>query len=408
VIRADSSFRSDIMRFLGLTVDFGAPRGAGDLSHGRSATEANFGWTAQRDGARTVIALAGDWIARQGGLHSDAQHSILAAGVTTISFDATRLGRWDSALIVFLSDVYATAQSNGVTVDTQGLPSSSLQLLKLTTQTGQQISAPATRLFLDRAGLWAISAAVEAGDISALLGNCLLRGGSALAGHAQMRKIDLLNAMRDAGPGALPIVTVINLLVGGILAFVGAVQLRSFGADIYVASLVGIAVVREMAALMTAIIMAGRSGGAFAAHIATMQGNEEIDALRVFGIPLFDYLILPRVLALTAMMPILYLYGCAVGIAGGFVVACATLTLSPISYFEEIRQSILPSQFFLGISKTLVFGMLIAILSCRIGLRAGRSAADVGKAATDAVVANVVGVIAIDAIFDLCAQALSI
>jgi len=139
----------------------------------------------------------------------------------------------------------------------------------------------------------------------------------------------------------LPIVTVVNLLVGGILAFVGAVQLRKFGADIYIAALVGVAMIREMAALMTAIVMAGRTGGAYAAQIATMAGNEEIDALRAIGIPVYDYLVLPRVLALTFMMPVLYLYGCAIGIFGGFVVAVAMLNLSPQSFFTETRFRIL-------------------------------------------------------------------
>jgi phospholipid/cholesterol/gamma-HCH transport system permease protein len=130
-----------------------------------------------------------------------------------------------------------------------------------------------------------------------------------------MRGRDLMSCMRDAGLGALPIVAIVNFLVGGILAFVGAVQLRRFGADIYVANLVGVAMVREMAALMTAIVMAGRTGGAYAAEIASMQGAGEIDALHVIGIPIGDYLVLPRVLALTAMMPLLYLYACAIGIS---------------------------------------------------------------------------------------------
>ena len=130
--------------------------------------------------------------------------------------------------------------------------------------------------------------------------------------------------MREAGAGALGIVAIVNGLVGGILAFVGAVQLRRFGAEIFVADLVGIAMAREMAAMMTAIVMAGRTGGAYAAQIATMQGNEEIDALKAFGIPVFDYLVLPRILALVAMMPLLYLYACAVGLLGGLAVGMAT------------------------------------------------------------------------------------
>ena len=229
----------------------------------------------------------------------------------------------------------------------------------------------------------------------------------ALRGRVNMRGVDLLDCMREAGVAALPIVTIVNVLIGGIVAFVGAVQLRRFGADVFIADLVGVAMVREMAALMTAIIMAGRTGGAYAAHIATMLGNEEIDALRAIGIPINEYLILPRVLALTGMMPLLYLYGSAVGVFGGFVVAVAMLNISPETFIDETRVSIALYQVFFGLIKSFAFGALIAIVGCRSGLGAGRSAADVGHAATRAVVIGIVGVIALDAVFAICANALN-
>jgi phospholipid/cholesterol/gamma-HCH transport system permease protein len=218
----------------------------------------------------------------------------------------------------------------------------------------------------------------------------------------------VLDCAWDAGIAAVPIVTVVNVLVGGILAFVGAAQLRRFGAGIYVADLIGVAVVREMAAVMTAIIMSGRTGGAYAAQIATMQGNEEIDAIRVAGIPVFDYLILPRITALTCMMPVLYLYGCAIGILGGVVVAKLTLGLNATTFLEEMRTAVEFHQFLLGLVKSVVFGAVIAFTGCRIGLRSGRSAADVGDAATKAVVVGIVCVIALDALFAVCANRLGI
>jgi len=221
-----------------------------------------------------------------------------------------------------------------------------------------------------------------------------------------MRGVDLLTCTYDAGIAALPIVTVVNVLVGGILAFVGAVQLRKFGADIYIAALVGVAMTREMAALMTAIVMSGRTGGAYAAQIATMTGNEEIDALRAIGIPVYDYLILPKVLALTLMMPLLYLYGCAVGIFGGFVVAVSMLNVSSQAFIEQTRLSLTDGQILFGLTKSIAFGALIAIVGCRCGLKSGRGASDVGHATTDAVVVSIVGVIALDAVFAICAHAL--
>ncbi|PKU23048.1 ABC transporter permease [Telmatospirillum siberiense] len=366
------------------------------------------GWVAEVDGDHATITLSGDWIARISGLEADAVPRILSTGAHTIAFEGSGLGQWDSALIAFLSSLRDAARTGGIALDEEGLPASARRLLALASGTIPPATRAKGKSLLVRTGLRGLGFTAEAAEVAALVGAACLRGGAAIRGRSLMRGTDLLSCMRDAGAAALPIVTVVNVLVGGILAFVGAVQLRRFGADIYVASLVGIAVVREMAALMTAIIMSGRSGGAYAATIATMQGSEEIDALRAVGIPLFDYLVLPRILALTGMMPILYLYGCAVGIFGGFVVAVATLNLSPMSFIEETRSAISGSQFGLGLAKSLTFGGLIAIAGCRVGLRAGRSAADVGQAATTAVVASIVGVIVLDAIFAICANALGI
>jgi phospholipid/cholesterol/gamma-HCH transport system permease protein len=213
--------------------------------------------------------------------------------------------------------------------------------------------------------------------------------------------------MRDAGVAALPIVTVVNALTGAIVAFVGAVQLKRFGAGIFVADLVAVAMAREMTALMTAIVMSGRTGGAYAAEIATMVGNEEIDALRAIGIPVHDYLILPRIIALTCMMPLLYIYGFAVGVFGGFAVAVAMLNMSAATFIDETQASLGGGQIVFGLLKSVAFGVVIAIVGCRSGLSAGRTAADVGKAATTAVVIGIVGIIALDAVFAVCANALS-
>jgi phospholipid/cholesterol/gamma-HCH transport system permease protein len=262
--------------------------------------------------------------------------------------------------------------------------------------------------FIARVGARVIALAAQSSAVTALVGETLLRGGAALRGNAKMRRVDFVACMIDAGIAALPMVALVNLLVGGILAFVGAVALRRFGADIYVADLVGIAQVRELAGVMTAIVMAGRTGGAYAAEIAAMQGSEELDALRAFGIPINDYLILPRVGALTLMMPLLYLYGCAVGVFGGFVVAITMLDLSPESFINETRNAVTLSEVGFGLIKSLAFGALIAWVGCRIGLAAGRSATDVGHAATRAVVLGIIGVIMLDALGAVCANALDI
>ncbi len=359
-------------------------------------------------GAQRVIVLTGDWIARQGNLPADSAADILnTSGIAGITFDATRLGNWDSALLAFVSELRRNAASRGISVDEAALPQSARRLLALIPE--QRPAPPAPRRIPLRTAIGRQSLAgwAELREVAAMLGDAILRSGAAIRGRALIRRVDLLDCLRDAGVSALPIVIIVNLLMGGILAFVGAVQLRRFGADVYVANLVGIAVVREIAALITAIVMSGRTGGAYAAHIATMLGNEEIDALRAVGVKLSDYLILPRVVALTLMMPLLYLYGSLAGIFGGFLVAIAMLHLAPLTFVDHVQYAVTMSQVFFGLSKSVAFGLLIAITGCRIGLRAGRSAADVGRAATSAVVAGIVGVIALDAVFAVCANALN-
>ena len=359
-------------------------------------------------GPSRQLVLSGNWIARQGDLPAGSITEILGTtGVSSLALDCRSLGDWDSALLAFVSELRRGAEARGIGLDLSGLPPATLRLLALMPAQHRAPPSPPRISLTERIGRRTLAAKAELREIAAMLGDAILRGGAAIGGRALMRRADLVDCIRDAGASALPIVIIVNLLMGGILAFVGAVQLRKFGAGVYVANLVGIAVVREIAALITAIVMSGRTGGAYAAHIATMLGNEEIDALRAVGVKLSDYLILPRIVALTAMMPLLYLYGSLAGIFGGFLVATAMLHLSPTTFLDHVQYAVAGSQVVFGLAKSMTFGLLIAITGCRIGLRAGRSAADVGRAATSAVVAGIVGVIALDAVFAVCANALN-
>jgi phospholipid/cholesterol/gamma-HCH transport system permease protein len=364
-------------------------------------------WQVRQTGDRDVLTLSGDWVAQSGQVPVPSADAFaeLTAG-RTLALDISPVGRWDSGLIAFLWDAKRTAVTSGITVDTATLPSSARTLLGLLPD---RVTDPRPTPRHGFAPLYwlggrVIALMTEVGVLSTLLATTARGGVRALAGRARMRAVDLLGNIRDSGPSALIIVSVVNFLIGAILAFVGAVQLRKFAADIYVADLVGLALVREMAAVMTAIIMAGRTGGAYAARIATMQGNEEIDALQVIGIPVSDYIVLPSILALVFTMPFLYLYGCVVGMFGGFVVAMAMLSVTGPGYLHETLNAVAFNQFAFGFVKSIAFAILIGVTSCRIGLKAGRSAADVGTAATNAVVTGIVGVIALDAIFAVLAN----
>jgi phospholipid/cholesterol/gamma-HCH transport system permease protein len=373
------------------------------------------GWRLERKGPAAELRLTGDWIACETGVRSAAEVSRILeeAGATTLRLDARDLGQWDSALIAFLKmlhDLAGTGRAGPVLLDDAGLPDPARRLLALTSASAAEAGlseAPRPGL-TTRLGEAYFDAWSKTVDVVALVGETALRGGVAVAGRARTRGSDVWQLVRDAGAGALVIVAIVNGLVGAILAFVGAVQLQRFGAGIYIANLVGIAVVREMGAMVTAIVMAGRTGGAYAAHLATMQGNEEIDALDALGIPVFDFLVLPRIAALVAMMPLLYLYGSAVGLAGGFAVGIATLDLTPAAFLEQLQGAVDGTQFAIGLTKSVVFGAAVALAGCYIGLTAGRSAAAVGRAATSAVVAGIIAVIAVDAVFAVCANALGI
>jgi phospholipid/cholesterol/gamma-HCH transport system permease protein len=372
-------------------------------------------WRIERSGNDSLLLISGDWLVRETGIRTDADQQLVivdAGNDARLHFDTSGLGRWDSALVVFVHSLeIPTATGRRLDLDPAGLPDALQRLLALArTADGSlpAVIAKRRRSLAERVGRQTLALGAAVRSMAALIGAALLSVGAGVRGRLCARASDVVLLLREAGSGALAIVTIVNCLVGAILAFVGAVQLRRFGADVYVVNLVGVAMVREMAPMMTAIVMAGRTGAAYAAQIATMQGNEEIDALQVLGIPLDQYLVVPRVLALVTMMPLLYFYACAVGIAGGLVVSAAMLNMSPTVFLEQLRPAVLPAEFLIGLTKSICFGAFIALVGCRIGLDAGRSAADVGRAATDAVVYSIIGIIAIDAVFAACADVLGI
>jgi len=368
-------------------------------------------WHLQPEANRTLVTLSGDWIAQDGRVPDFPQSALKDIPPNEpVEFSTEHLGKWDTSLISFLWELMRDAREAHVELRIDTLPESAHKLLDLLPENPPQPPPPARHAFAPVAavGQFTLDTLNEVGCVSEM-GADAARGGIATAlGRGMMRTVDLMSDLNAAGPAALLIVGVVNFLVGAILAFVGSVELHKFAADIYVASLVAIAMVREMSAVMTAIIMAGRTGGAYAARISTMQGNEEIDALQVFGIPVSNYLILPSVLALAFTMPLLYLYGCLIGMLGGFCVSYIMLHVSPLGYFHETLGALPLDQFTFGFIKSFVFGSFIGLTSCRIGLKAGRSAADVGIAATKAVVVGIVGVIALDAVFAVIANVIGI
>lgn len=367
----------------------------------------------RNDQGSLVVELAGDWLAQPGlpGLEAVDREFANGPAPHRVTLSASKLGRWNSGLLAWVRKCRDRCAERGAGFDETGMPPGVQQLLRLTEAAPARPDANRATIripFLQRVGETALAAGTAGGELLAFLGDTVLAFGRLLRGRAQFRWGDVATVMQQSGPQALGIVALINFLIGMILAFVGAVQLTQFGASIYVADMVAIAVVREMGCIMTAIILCGRTGAAFAAELGTMKVSQEIDALRTFGIPPMEFLVLPRLVALVLMMPLLCVFADVIAIGGGFFVATLMLDVTPTEYLIRTTEAITVSSFLLGIFKGGFFGLLVALSGCLRGIQCGRDAAAVGRATTAAVVAGITAIIAADGVFAVICNALNL
>ena len=287
----------------------------------------------RKDDSTLNVQLRGAWRLRTGLPSATLFKRELASGreVRGITFDARELTSWDSSVLTFLVELSELCRQRGIPLEREGLPVGLRKLLTLAEAVPERKGArreASEASLLQRVGTRTVGVANSLTEMLAFLGEMTITFVRLFGMRARYRASDLLLLIQQCGAQALPIVTLISFLVGVILAFVGAVQLKQFGAQIYVADLVGIAMIREMGAMMTGIIMAGRTGAAFAAQLGTMKVNEEIDALTTAGFSPMEFLVLPRMLALMLMMPLLCLYADLIGILGGAVIGVGMLDLS--------------------------------------------------------------------------------
>lgn len=331
--------------------------------------------------------------------------------VSALEFDPKELGRWDSALMVRILALSELCAKGKVEFRANTLPGGLAKLIALSQAVPEKAGAARKDVnapFLQRVGESGL--AVWTGGLAMLsfLGESVMALLQMMRGRAQFRWSDTLLIIQQCGPEALGIVALINFLIGMILAFVGATELTQFGAAIYTADLVAVASVREMACIMTGIILCGRTGAAFAAQLGTMKVNQEIEAFQTFGISPFEFLVLPRMLALILMMPLLCVFADLIAIAGGFLVATLMLDISPVLYLDRTVASIHLSAFLLGIFKGAFFGVLVALTGCLRGMQCGTNAAAVGQATTSAVVTGITCIITADGLFAVICNALHI
>lgn len=362
---------------------------------------------ARLDRRSVVLSFAGRWTieAALPSLHTVlsqiAARETPGDAVERVVLDARDLEEWDSEFLVYLRRLHASLAKLGVAADPSGLPQGVQRLLAMASAVSavsrRQPSARDT--VVRRVGMAAQKFADDARAFVDFLGELVIATARLLRGRARFPAADFALVLQDTGIRALPIVSLIAVLIGLIMAFVGAVQLTRFGAGIFTADMVVIAMLREMGAVMTAIIMAGRTGAAYAAELATMQVNEEIDALGTLGIDPVEYLVLPRVLGLTLMMPLLCLYADLLGILGGAVIGLTILDIPLLEYWTRTINATGFTNLTIGVVKAMVFGGLIGLAGCLRGLTAGRSAAAVGVATTSAVVTAIVMIVVFDGLF---------
>jgi len=349
-----------------------------------------------------LVRLAGSWKLEDRLPDSTEVAGQLPPGssIHLLGFDTQGIVAWDTGLLAFVAKLGEWSAGRGIQTDVAGLPEGIQRLLKLANAVPrQQTRAATSRLpWLGRVGTVMLATGQAVAEVISFTGQVALAVAALLRGKARFQRSELALQIQACGAQAFPIVTLITFLVGLILAFIGAIQLRQFGAQIYVADLVGIAMAQEMGALMTAIIMSGRSGAAFAAQIGTMQVNEEVDALQTLGLSPVEFLVLPRMLALMLMIPLLTIYADLLGILGGAFVGTTMLSLTPAQYWNETRSALSLTDFSMGLVKAEVYGVLIAFAGCLRGMQCGRSSAAVGQAVTSAVVSGIVFIICSSAI----------
>jgi phospholipid/cholesterol/gamma-HCH transport system permease protein len=348
-----------------------------------------------------LLVIRGDW-------HRDGpQPKIQAAPKAKVvpdRYDCADLGGFDSTLPAHLLSMIRAVEDReaGAEASLEGLPDNLHGLMELALGVPEQSEAKARGgeggSLLSRVRGLSRRMGESVLGVVEFTGLTVLSLARFATGRARFRRAELWLTIQECGAQALPIVSLISFLIGMILAFVGGYQLAGFGAEIFVADLVGIAMVREMGVVMTGIIMSGRTGAAFAAHIGSMKANEEIDALRTFGLNPFDFLVLPRVIALVIMMPLLTVYANLVGILGGMLVGAAS-GLPAVLYWQQTLTAIDLTTASLGVFKSVFFGVAIAMCGCLQGMKAESSSAGVGLATTRAVVASITAVIVLDSAF---------
>ncbi|MFA6561178.1 MAG: ABC transporter permease [Verrucomicrobiia bacterium] len=363
---------------------------------------------AGQSGSECLVKVGGDWRLSEPLLSwTGVLGEKTATSVRVVPED---LGKWDTSLVLFLVHGRAWCAKKKIDLQVEALPANLQTLLQQVVAVGA--AKPATKAQAGPAGTWAGRAATQMMDAVkknlSFVGECTLSLIRAVRQPRSFRWMDCFFEMQQCWALSLPIVSLVSFLVGVIMAFQSALQLRQFGASIFVADLVGLAVVREMGPMMAAVVVAGRTGAAFAAQLGNMKVSEEVDALETLGISPVDFLALPRLIAVGVMMPVIAVYANILGILGGLFVGATMLDIPAAAYWIETQDRVGLSDVTSGLIKSVFFGLAVGFAGCLRGLQCERSAAGVGTATSSSVVTGILLIIVADALFAVIFNVLGI
>ena len=365
------------------------------------------GWfRTSRTGAELMFAAGGRWTLATTA-HLDRElGQLTTTGVSRVRFDLSALETLDTAGAWLIYRTERRFANDGATVEVTRVAPQDAALLERMVPHERRSSLlrpqmSPLRAVVERVGAATIVQAGEGRDLLNFFGQVAVTAARVILHPGRVRFTSVAAHIEQVGFNALPIVGLLSFLIGVVLAYQGADQLRAFGADIYTVNLLGISVLREIGVLMTAILVAGRSGSAFTAEIGTMTVNEEVDAMRTLGLDVTEVLVLPRLLGVVIALPLLVFFADMAALCGGALMATSELKMSLIQFLSQLRGAIYFSTYWTGLVKAPVFALIIGLVGCYEGLRVSGGAESVGRQTTKAVVVSIFLVIVADAIFSI-------
>lgn len=363
---------------------------------------------------RMILTVGGSWTVPQAAEIDRTLRAVAPGGARRAVLDLSQLTGFDTAGAWLVRRTVRDWQARGIATELRGLADSYLPLLRVVESAEKSAVEPSSvlrshwRAMIERVGRATLEFGSEARALLNFYGMTIVAYLEVLRRPKSLRMVSLVNQIEQSGLNAIPIVCLLSFLIGIVIAYVGADQLRRFGAEIFTVNLLGVIMLREIGVLLAAIMIAGRSGSAFTAQIGTMQVNEEIDAMRTLGLDPMDVLVLPRINGLLISLPILGFLSDFAGLLGGAAMATAVLDVTFVQFVEQLHSVITVDHFLVGMIKAPVFAFIIAIVGCYEGLRVSGSAESVGRMTTRSVVTSIFLVIIADAIFSIIFSALGI